>query len=79
MPNGAHMVVPRKILPGHIAHVDTDIPGGGEGSPVTAPEPSLPLVEDGLNAVIFTAGQFGEQRRQFIDRRQTPAAASGKF
>ena len=78
MSYSTHIVVSGKILPGHVAHINTDIPGGSEGSPVAAPDPFLPLIEDGFDAVVFTVGQFGEQRQQFIDRRQTPDSASGK-
>ena len=70
MSHSTHMIIPGKILPGHVAHIDADIPGGDERSPIAAPDSFLALVEDGFDAVIFTVRQFGEQRHQFIDGRQ---------
>ncbi len=42
MPHGTHIVVPGKILPGHISHIDADIPGSDEEAPIAAPDPFLP-------------------------------------
>ena len=72
------MIVSGKILPGHIAHIDTDIPGGDERTPIAAPDSFLALIEDRFDAVIFSLGQFGEQRHQFIDGWQAPGIAISK-
>jgi len=79
MSHSSHMIIPGEILPGHISHIDADVPGGDERPPVAAPNPFLALVEDGFNAVIFSVGQFGEQRHQFVDGRHAPGAAAGKL
>ena len=78
MAHGPYMEVSGKILPGHIAHIDADIPSRGKGAPIAAPERLLRRVEDGIHAVVFALGEFSQQRCQFIDGGQAPGAAGSK-